>query len=122
MTKAKRVDKNQKGIVEQLRKLGYNVEYTYMIGHGFPDAMISFDELFTIPIEFKSKGGKLTEDEIKFHNRYKGYIITAYNLEDVIEGVKQFHERLSKYHENINSERNDKKTEDQPHIETLSKQ
>lgn len=122
MTKAKRVDKNQKEIVEQLRILGYNVEYTYMIGKGFPDVVISFENLFTIPIEFKSKGGKLTEDEEKFHNRYKGYIITAYNLEDVIKGVKEFYERLSKYHENCNNERSNEKTEDQPNIETLSKQ
>ena len=121
MSKAKRADKNQKEIVEQLRTLGYNVEYTYMIGHGFPDVVISFDSLFTLPIEFKSKGGKLTEDEVKFHNRYKGYIITAYNLEDVLKGVKDFQERLKLYHENGNSERINKKTEDQPNIETLSK-
>lgn len=122
MSKAKRVDKNQKEIVEQLRKLGYNVEHTYMIGKGFPDVVISFDYLFTLPIEIKSKGGKLTKDEENFHNRYKGYIITAYNLEDVLKGVKEFHERLNKYHENGNSERSNQKTENQPNIETLSKQ
>lgn len=121
MSRAKRVDKNQKDIVEQLRKLGYNVEYTYMIGNGFPDVVISFNELFTLPIEIKSKGGKLTKDEENFHKRYKGYIITAYNLEDVIKGVNEFYERLNKYHENLNSGNINKKTEDQPNNETLSK-
>ena len=68
-----------------------------------------------------SKGGKLTPDEIEFHNRYKGYIITAYNLEDVLKGVKDFQERLKIYHENVNSEHCKQKTEDQSNIETLSK-
>lgn len=90
MSKAKRVDKNQKEIVEQLRELGYSVEYCYQVGKGFPDFIIGFYGKFTIPVELKSKGGILTEDEIKFHSRYKGYIIVAYSLEEILEKIQLF--------------------------------
>lgn len=92
MSRNKRVDKNQKEIVEFLRNLGFSVEYTYQIGKGFPDFIIGFNGVFTIPVELKSKGGKLTDDEKNFHGRYKGYIITAYNLEDILLGVHNFYE------------------------------
>lgn len=88
---AKRVDKNQPKIVDQLRSLGFSVELTYRLGKGFPDFIIA-DGLFTIPVELKSKGGKLTPDEKKFHSRYKGYIIIAYDLADILLGVVKFYE------------------------------
>lgn len=90
MSKAKRVDKNQKEIVEQLRKLGYSVEYCYQVGKGFPDFIIGFGGKFTLPVELKSKGGKLTEDEIKFHERYKSKIIIAYSIEDILKEIEEF--------------------------------
>lgn len=93
MSKAKRVDKNQQQIVKQLRSLGFTVELTYRLGKGFPDFIIA-DGFFTIPVELKSKGGKLTPDEIQFHNRYKGYIIIAYDIADILLGVCNFYEKL----------------------------
>lgn len=94
MSKAKRVDKNQKEIVDQLRQLGFTVEYTYMIGHGFPDFIIGFKDLHNILVELKSDKGKLTDDEKDLHNRYKGYIITAYSLEDILLGIQEYYERI----------------------------
>ena len=92
MTRAKRIDGNQREIVKALRKLGFSVEYTYQIGKGFPDFIIGFGGIFTLPVELKDKGGKLTDDERKFHARYNGYIITAYDLEEILLGVHQFYE------------------------------
>lgn len=94
MTRAKRVDKNQAQIVKQLRKLGFSVELTYRLGKGFPDFIIGFNGLHTIPIELKSKGGTLTIDEKNWKNNYKGYIIVAYNLEDILLGIHEYYERI----------------------------
>lgn len=95
MSRAKRVDKNQKLIVEQLRNLGFSVTLTYELGKGKPDFYIGFGKWFTLPVELKSKGGTLTKDEIKFHDEYKGYIIIAYDLIDILKGVVKFYECIS---------------------------
>ena len=92
MSKAKRVDKNQKQIVKQLRDLGFSVTLTYQLGQGKPDFYIGFGEWFTLPVELKSKGGTLTKDEKVFHSEYKGYIIIAYDLVDILKGVTKFYE------------------------------
>lgn len=90
----KRIDKNQPEIVKRLRKLGFSVELTYRLGNGFPDFIVGFGGLFTIPVELKSDKGTLTPDEQKLHDRYKGYIIIAYSLDDILLGIHEFYERL----------------------------
>ena len=97
MSKRKKVDLNQPEIVKQLRKLGFSVIITSMLGDGKPDFFIGFNGVFTIPVELKSKGGKLTKDEEKLHNEYKGYIIIAYSLEDILLGIHEFYERINGY-------------------------
>lgn len=94
MSKAKRVDKNQKLVVKQLRKLGYSVLITSSLGKGFPDFIIGFNNLFSVPVELKSEGGTLTKDEKDLHDSYKGYIIVAYSLEEILLGIHQFYERI----------------------------
>lgn len=91
----KRIDNNHKIIRTQLRQLGFSVEDTFIIGKGFPDFIIGFNGLFTIPVEIKSKRGKLNDKEEKWHKHYKGYVITAYNTEDVLLGVSEFFSRLT---------------------------
>lgn len=94
--KIKRVDKNQPEVVAALRKYGFSVELTHTIGNGFPDFVVGFADLFTIPVELKSGKGKLTRDEIKWHENYKGYVIIAYNTEDVLKGIKRYLEMVMK--------------------------
>ena len=104
MSKAKRVDSNQKQVVQELRDLGFSVALTYQLGKGFPDFVVGFNDLFNIPVELKSKGGKLTEDEIEFHKNYKGYIIIAFSTEDVIDGIRIYIELLMKCLQEMNLE------------------
>lgn len=64
------------------------------MGKGFPDLIIGFGGLFTIPVELKEGKGKLTPDEQKFHDEYRGYTIVAYSLEEILLGIHEFYERI----------------------------
>lgn len=94
MSKAKRVDSNQPIITKQLRQLGFSVDVTSRLGKGFPDLIIGFNGLHTVSIELKSKGGTLTNDEKNWQKNYKGYIIVAYDLEDILLGIHNYYEHL----------------------------
>ena len=66
----KRVDMNQPEIVADLRGIGATVQHLHMVGHGCPDILVGFrgnNWLF----EIKTKAGKLTPDEITWHNEWK---------------------------------------------------
>lgn len=105
--RAKRVDQNQPQVVKELREYGFSVELTHELGKGFPDFIIGFGDLFTIPVELKYGKGKLTKDEIEWHKRYKGYVIIAYNTKDVLRGVKIYLESLVKCLTNLTSQESD---------------
>lgn len=79
----KRVDKNQKSVVSELRELGFTVGHTHVVGKGFPDFTVGFKNL-NLLVELKSKNGKLTNDEKEFHDKYTGYVSVAFNSTDVI--------------------------------------
>lgn len=85
----RRVDNNQKQVVTALRKCGFSVAITSMIGKGFPDLVIAKAGVTHLcelknPAMFKS-GQRLTKDEEIFHEGWKGKIITANNIDDIIK-------------------------------------
>lgn len=95
MGRIKKVDKNQSQVVKELRELGFSVELTHIVGKGFPDFIVGFGDIFTIPVELKSDKGTLTDDEKIFHERYQGYIIVAYNTDDVLNGIVEFLHKIN---------------------------
>lgn len=89
MSRAKRVDANQNAIVKQLRKMGFSVAITSMVGKGFPDLVVA-NWYMTVLVELKDpskppSARKLTEDEKKFHDSWCGDIVVATKLEDIIQ-------------------------------------
>ena len=83
-----RVDSNQRQIVEGLRKYGASVVCIHTIGNGCPDLIVGHKSRNFL-FELKNPGGKLTDDEMKFHWHWKGMIWTIYSLEDAIEIIRE---------------------------------
>lgn len=90
---ARRIDKNQPEVTEELRSLGFSIIFTYTIGKGIPDFMVGFLGL-NLWVELKSGNGKLTTDETEFHSEYKGYVIIANSTLDVLEGFLSYSIKL----------------------------
>ena len=89
-----RIDDNQKEVVSQLRKLGVSVAITSMLGKGFPDLVLGYqNKNFLIELKdgakVKSKKG-LTMDEAKFFTVWKGQCDKCESLEEIckIMGIK----------------------------------
>ena len=89
--RAKRVDANQREIVDGLRKCGFKVISTASLGDGFPDITVQargYNFLF----EVKMPGEKLTPDEVKFFAEWASPFVkvihsTAEALEYVYDAV-----------------------------------
>ena len=86
----KRRDLNHATIRDGLRKLGFHVEDTADLGHGFPDLLANKKnrEGTAVLLEVKMPGEKLTPAEIIFHQLYPGPIAIVYSLEDAIRALK----------------------------------
>lgn len=73
----RKVDDNQRQVVEALRKLGATVQQMHTLGHGCPDLLVSYRG-FTCTMEVKD-GSKspsrrvLTPDELEWHRRWQGH-------------------------------------------------
>ena len=83
---AKRTDANQSEIVNALRLGGASVTTLHMVGHGFPDIVVGFRGINYL-IEIKTETGKLTNDEIKWHEQWQGQKATIRTIEEAIELV-----------------------------------
>lgn len=85
--RARKIDANQKDIVNELRARGYSVAITSSLGKGFPDLVIAKGK--TVLVELKDgkkppSQRKLTPDEKEFIDRWKGEIIVANSIEDIL--------------------------------------
>lgn len=89
--RAKRVDDNQKRIVEQLRRLKISVQHLHMVGKGCPDLLLGFrNRNFLIELKDEEKPEskkKLTEDEQKFFNEWCGQVNKCETLEEILKVV-----------------------------------
>ena len=72
--RAARTDKNHAEIRNFLRKAGVLVWDTHDIGGGFPDLLICHHGKLAL-IEVKDKRGKLTPDQVAFHEFWPVYIV-----------------------------------------------
>lgn len=86
--RAKKVDANQKKIVEALRAAGWSVYITSMVGAGYPDLTIGRDgrtELVEIKDGSKFPSQRvLTPAQEKFFREWKGSVIVINSIEDVL--------------------------------------
>lgn len=85
----KRVDLNQKTIVEELRRNGFSVLHIHTIGHGCPDILVSKNGISVLVEIKKDKKSLLTEDEKRFHSTWQGCILTVTTAQDIINHFKK---------------------------------
>jgi hypothetical protein len=91
MRQAARVDRNQGGIVQTLRGLGFHVSPTHRLGGGFPDLVVTGPHIdggiVALLVEVKEPRGKLNEREKRYHADYPegGPLIVARSADDVLE-------------------------------------
>lgn len=87
--RAKRVDDNQKRIVDQLRRLKISVQHLHTVGKGCPDLLLGFrNKNFLIELKDEEKPEskkKLTEDEQKFFNEWGGQVNKCETLEEILK-------------------------------------
>lgn len=86
---AAKVDTNQPMMVMVLRKLGYSVAVTSQLGKGFPDLVVGRRGV-NVLVEVKDPDKppskrKLTADEMEWHDKWKGIVITAQTVDDVVQ-------------------------------------
>ena len=85
--RAKKVDANQKQIVEELRGLGIDVFVASDFGNGFPDLVIPYAG-FNWFVEIKTKTGTLTRDQRKFKEKWtQGQYSVCRSTAEVLEQI-----------------------------------
>lgn len=83
MRRAARRDKNESGIVEMLKAIpGLSIA---VVNHkAIPDLILGWQDQNYL-IEIKDKAGKLTPDQVEFHQAWNGQIAICRTLEEVLE-------------------------------------
>ncbi len=86
---ARKVDDNQKEIVEALRRTNHQVTVMNILPPGFPDLIVSRAG-YSFFIEVKAeKVGRLTKAQYKFHNDWQGPPIRiVHNIDEAFEAIK----------------------------------
>lgn len=88
MRRAAKVDGNQKAITEALRRAGWAVKPTHMIGQGWPDLVTARDTItgpINLLVECKMPGEKLTPDEQEFWDWWPGPKEIVYGPQDAVD-------------------------------------
>lgn len=88
--RAKRVDINQKAIVEHLRAMGMSVFHLHEVGKGCPDLLCGMnDQTYLIEIKRDNKAS-FTPAQIEFQKFWKGSpIIRINSVEEAIAFVNK---------------------------------
>lgn len=88
-----RTDANQKEVVEAFRKLGCSVVVTSRLRNGVPDICVGLNG-WNVWIEIKDGSKvpskrKLTEDEQKWHEAWRGWVEVVESVDDVVALVNR---------------------------------
>ena len=83
---ARRSDKNQQEIIDALRGVGASVTSIHRVGHGIPDLLVGYRGV-TYLMEVKGKDGKLTDDEQKWHDEWRGQVAVVRNAREAIQTI-----------------------------------
>ena len=84
----RRVDANQREIVEALRQIGASVWITSSLGGGFPDLVAGWKGR-TYLLEVKVSPVKLTTDEEGFQLAWRGQVAIVTNVEEAMEVISE---------------------------------
>lgn len=100
MRRAARVDANQERIVKLYRKAGFSVAITSALGQGFPDIVVG-KHGHNVLIEIKDgkqplSKQRLTEDEARFHSKWRGDIRIIKSEDDVLNHIEDLKDRSFK--------------------------
>ena len=87
--RAAKVDDNQNALVSIWRSMGISVAITSASHDGFPDVVLGYGGI-TVLVEIKDGNKppskrKLTPDQVKFHNEFKGAITVVETQEQALE-------------------------------------
>jgi Holliday junction resolvase len=83
MKKYGKVDNNQNEIVSTLRTCGYSVVSCASMGNGFPD-LIAGKAGRNYLIEVKSGRGKLTRQQVVWHDEWQGQVIVIRDVDELM--------------------------------------
>jgi hypothetical protein len=88
---AKRVDDNQKQIVECLRRAGFTVEHLHTQGGGCPDLLCGISgQNFLIEIkDGKKKTAKLNELQENWHSTWKGQVSVIKTIDECLDFINK---------------------------------
>lgn len=67
-----KTDSNQSDIVSALRQTGHGVVDLSSVGNGCPDLLVGRGGTWVM-VEVKSKGGKLTPEQVIWHNEHRDH-------------------------------------------------
>ena len=81
--RAAKIDKNQPDIVKAFRAMGASVHILSTVGDGFPDLAIGIRGK-TFLVEVKTEEGKLTKDQVKWHDEWKGQKVIIRGVDEAI--------------------------------------
>jgi Holliday junction resolvase len=84
--RAAKIDINQREIVEALRGIGASVVITSSVGQGFPDLVCGFRGNAYL-LEIKAGKGKLTPDQVRFHQAWNGHIAVVRTVNEALAAV-----------------------------------
>lgn len=92
MRKFARKDGNHKEIIAAFRSLGATVFDTASLGSGFPDCVVGMRGNNML-VEIKDGSlplskRKLTPDELKFHDEWRGKVVIINNIDEAVELIK----------------------------------
>jgi hypothetical protein len=94
----RRVDENQKSIVQIFRSVGAKVFVLSEVGKGCPDILIGLNrpgrQAFLHLVEIKNdkvppSGQRLTKDELNFHNEWNGFVSVVRNEKEAMYLIEQ---------------------------------
>lgn len=92
--RAAKIDANQNEIVDSLRKAGCTVQILSSVGKGCPDIVCGFSGL-NLFMEIKDgnkpkSSQKLTPDQVKWHNEWKGSKVVVNSIEDALFAIDDY--------------------------------
>lgn len=82
----RRSDKNQRGVVSDLRALGFSVQVLSEVGKGVPDLLLGRHE-YNFLVELKSGKKWMTDDEKLWHSSWKGHVIVASSTKEILDQI-----------------------------------
>jgi hypothetical protein len=90
-----RTDANHAEIRNGLRKCGFTVEDYHKLGRGVPDLCVLIRPGYSLLLEVKMPGEKLTEAEEKWVKFHASITRTVFSLEEAIRVINEYKARLS---------------------------